>query len=738
MRLFRFTQLRGFGISLVLKVSPLFIAANGIGTMSASGLYQTASHDLKNIFLAKCSSPSCTKVGKKLCGQCHSLHFGGYCSADCQRSDWNRHKTFCKAYSPTAKRYDELIKASANRPSSPSTLQSALAFYQSLPKPSFSSLQQKDVQKILYPLELRARLLECLVRDHGEHALFSYYLYQLAQFVAIYYLQSFPQADAVFSKVEAFYLDASATDETYLLHLGDFYGLMAEVAIAHHLNYGQPISTAVESIFEPCWNLFLRLFPDSKFYEEEAVALFQNSYGGYLYLIGCGEKGALMQKDAIKFFENQLLVHNATLPSTKRDLYNSKLREMYSSISNYYRVTEKDFAQASHWDFRLLDKEVPDGQQPLMDSDGRPLAYRTCQAILHWTQELQNSLSKDHLGLVLQTYSALYEKFQGPQFGFHLHFAAAQSAFRQGQLLETLASTNQLSSSPSESTSFFCTTPIPSSPSPSSSSTSTSDRESLARLKEAEVAYGQSEELCGREKRAKMHSANQDELFACLALLRDSTYKRAKMSFLSQFRTGKFRAKSIDSLREAARDLHRDFECRENDGRDSEKSRDRAMRAFYFLAVVQDVLCADRRSQSLLERIHTAYFASYELAHHESSSSNDDDSHSNNQSNSNKKEKLLWLRALTSYHVGRLENELEFPEDGEGYMRQALELLSELPEEFVQSRCKDVKLKVLQELNKSLQMMDKAEECLAVQEVVKVEEEKLRQYITKRVANHCK
>lgn len=37
--------------------------------------------------------PCCRKDGKLLCGRCRKVR---YCSPECQKDDWKRHKIYCK------------------------------------------------------------------------------------------------------------------------------------------------------------------------------------------------------------------------------------------------------------------------------------------------------------------------------------------------------------------------------------------------------------------------------------------------------------------------------------------------------------------------------------------------------------------------------------------------------------------------------------------------------------------
>jgi hypothetical protein len=59
---------------------------------------KAAKQQQKAVRHGPCHVEGCTGVGSKMCSRCRKV---GYCSADCQRKDWNTHKEECKSNLPT-------------------------------------------------------------------------------------------------------------------------------------------------------------------------------------------------------------------------------------------------------------------------------------------------------------------------------------------------------------------------------------------------------------------------------------------------------------------------------------------------------------------------------------------------------------------------------------------------------------------------------------------------------------
>lgn len=51
---------------------------------------------LDSTFERKCNNPRCNNIGNQICARCHNAY---YCSRDCQRAHWKKHKTVCPSVS---------------------------------------------------------------------------------------------------------------------------------------------------------------------------------------------------------------------------------------------------------------------------------------------------------------------------------------------------------------------------------------------------------------------------------------------------------------------------------------------------------------------------------------------------------------------------------------------------------------------------------------------------------------
>ena len=67
-------------------VHPVTARGGGAGNGKGTGAAAAASYT--------CAAPGCVKTGLFQCSSCKLVR---YCSVDCQRGDWKRHKTTCKA-----------------------------------------------------------------------------------------------------------------------------------------------------------------------------------------------------------------------------------------------------------------------------------------------------------------------------------------------------------------------------------------------------------------------------------------------------------------------------------------------------------------------------------------------------------------------------------------------------------------------------------------------------------------
>lgn len=59
---------------------------------------KAAKKDQKNVRKSPCHKEGWMNTGERLCSRCRQV---GYCSKECQRSDWTNHKSHCKASLPT-------------------------------------------------------------------------------------------------------------------------------------------------------------------------------------------------------------------------------------------------------------------------------------------------------------------------------------------------------------------------------------------------------------------------------------------------------------------------------------------------------------------------------------------------------------------------------------------------------------------------------------------------------------